>query len=147
MCSVHCKCPPVQPPFCLLWGTRSERLTSSGFCWSSLVQVLREVLSGGGTVLLVAHNLKSVETADRIIFIENGEVVEEGTHPQLMAKRGRYYHSYQNCNVLQSRTSIWHWCQVDSWSLGIQAHWRTFGQNAHFVSFLPTRFVFEPAFW
>eukprot|EP00066_Takifugu_rubripes_P019300 XP_011608566.1 PREDICTED: antigen peptide transporter 2-like [Takifugu rubripes] len=54
--------------------------------------VLREVLSGGGTVLLVAHNLKSVETADRIIFIENGEVLEEGTHPQLMAKRGRYHH-------------------------------------------------------
>lgn len=74
-----------------------------------LVQVLREVLSGGGTVLMVAHNLKSVETADQIIFIENGEVMEEGTHSELMAKRGCYHHFYQNCNILQSRTAIWYW--------------------------------------
>lgn len=61
--------------------------------------MLREVLSEGSTVLLVAHNLKSVETADRIIFIENGEVVEEGTHHQLLAKGGRYNHFYRTCNV------------------------------------------------
>lgn len=79
-------------------------LTSS--CTDVLVQVLREVLSGGGTVLVVAHNLKAVETADQIIFIENGEVMEEGTHPELMAKRGRYHQYYQNCNILQSRTAI-----------------------------------------
>lgn len=68
--------------------------------------MLREVLSGGGTVLLVAHNLKSVETADHIIFIENGEVMDEGTHPELMAKKGFYHDFYQNCNVLQSRTAV-----------------------------------------
>lgn len=59
-------------------------------------QVLQKVLSAGGTVLVVAHNLKSVETADRIIFIRNGEVVEEGTHHELMAKRGRYNEFSQN---------------------------------------------------
>ncbi|CAG03009.1 unnamed protein product, partial [Tetraodon nigroviridis] len=52
--------------------------------------VLREVLSGGGAVLLVAHNLKSVTTADQIFFIENGEVKEEGTHAELMARGGCY---------------------------------------------------------
>lgn len=61
-----------------------------------LVQVLSEVLSGGGTVLLVAHNLKSVVAADQIIFIQNGEVMEEGTHRQLMEKGGRYYRFYQS---------------------------------------------------
>uniref|UniRef100_UPI0037E8209C antigen peptide transporter 2 n=1 Tax=Semicossyphus pulcher TaxID=241346 RepID=UPI0037E8209C len=53
--------------------------------------VLQEVLSCGRTVLVVAHQLKTVETADHIIFMEKGEVVEEGRHQELMAKRGRYH--------------------------------------------------------
>uniref|UniRef100_A0A3B4A504 Uncharacterized protein n=1 Tax=Periophthalmus magnuspinnatus TaxID=409849 RepID=A0A3B4A504_9GOBI len=43
------------------------------------------------TVLVIAHHLKTVEKADCIIFLENGEIVEEGTHRKLMDKRGRYY--------------------------------------------------------
>ncbi|XP_070708421.1 antigen peptide transporter 2 [Pempheris klunzingeri] len=53
--------------------------------------VLREVLSCGRTVLVVAHQLKTAEKADHIVFIENGAVAEEGTHQELMAKRGRYH--------------------------------------------------------
>lgn len=53
--------------------------------------VLKEVLARGRTVLVVAHHLKTVEKADHIVFIENGEVVEEGTHQELMAKKGRYH--------------------------------------------------------
>ncbi|KAL6094480.1 uncharacterized protein ACO6RY_15881 [Pungitius sinensis] len=53
--------------------------------------VLQEVLARGGTVLVVAHQLKTVETADHIVFMEKGAVVEEGTHQELMAKRGRYH--------------------------------------------------------
>ncbi|XP_033975544.1 antigen peptide transporter 2 isoform X1 [Trematomus bernacchii] len=53
--------------------------------------VLQEVLTCGRTVLVVAHQLKTVEKADHIIFIEKGAVVEEGTHEQLMAKEGHYY--------------------------------------------------------
>lgn len=57
----------------------------------SVSQVLQEFLSCGRTVLVVAHQLKTVEKADHIIFMEKGVVVEEGTDEQLMAKRGRYY--------------------------------------------------------
>ncbi|XP_040923425.1 antigen peptide transporter 2 [Toxotes jaculatrix] len=53
--------------------------------------VLQEILSCGRTVLVVAHQLKTVEKADHIIFMEKGTVVEEGTHHELMAKRGRYH--------------------------------------------------------
>ncbi|XP_074475434.1 antigen peptide transporter 2 [Sebastes fasciatus] len=53
--------------------------------------VLQEVLACGQTVLVVAHQLKTVEKADHIIFMEEGAVVEEGTHQELMAKRGRYH--------------------------------------------------------
>lgn len=60
-------------------------------CWVLRSQVLQEVLARGRTVLVVAHQLKTVEKADHIIFIEKGEVVEEGTHQELMAKKGRYH--------------------------------------------------------
>ncbi|XP_060951470.1 antigen peptide transporter 2 [Limanda limanda] len=53
--------------------------------------VLPEILSRGRTVLVVAHQLKTVEEADHIIFMENGAVVEQGTHRELMAKGGRYH--------------------------------------------------------
>ncbi|XP_071368102.1 antigen peptide transporter 2 [Centroberyx affinis] len=53
--------------------------------------VVREVLACGETVLVVAHQLKTVEKADHIIFMENGEVKEEGTHQELMAMTGRYH--------------------------------------------------------
>ncbi|XP_069560590.1 antigen peptide transporter 2 isoform X1 [Brachyistius frenatus] len=53
--------------------------------------VLQEILARGRTVLVVAHQLKTVEKADHIIFMEEGAVVEEGTHSELMAKRGRYH--------------------------------------------------------
>ncbi|XP_051522470.1 antigen peptide transporter 2-like isoform X1 [Myxocyprinus asiaticus] len=43
------------------------------------------------TVLVIAHRLETVEKADHIIFMEEGKVVEQGTHQQLMAKEGRYY--------------------------------------------------------
>uniref|UniRef100_A0A672J8J8 Transporter associated with antigen processing, subunit type t, teleost specific n=1 Tax=Salarias fasciatus TaxID=181472 RepID=A0A672J8J8_SALFA len=54
--------------------------------------VLQGALSRGRTVLLVSHQLQTVEKADHIIYMENGAVVEEGTHQELMARRGRYYH-------------------------------------------------------
>ncbi|CAN9508677.1 unnamed protein product [Ophioblennius macclurei] len=54
--------------------------------------VLQEVLARRRTVLVVSHQLETVEKADHIIYLEGGEVVEEGTHQQLMARRGRYYH-------------------------------------------------------
>ncbi|KAI4889992.1 hypothetical protein NFI96_013255 [Prochilodus magdalenae] len=54
---------------------------------------VQEALSGspGQTVLVVAHRLQTIEKADHIIYMEDGMVMEQGTHEQLMAKRGCYY--------------------------------------------------------
>uniref|UniRef100_A0A8C7X1J0 Antigen peptide transporter 2 n=1 Tax=Oryzias sinensis TaxID=183150 RepID=A0A8C7X1J0_9TELE len=53
--------------------------------------VLKEVLSQRRTVLIVTHQLKILEKADHIIFLEQGSVVEEGTHLELMDRKGHYH--------------------------------------------------------
>ncbi len=50
----------------------------------------------GRTVIVVAHRLSTVKDADQIVVLEKGELIEKGTHEQLTAKRGAYYHLVKN---------------------------------------------------
>lgn len=50
----------------------------------------------GKTVVVVAHRLSTVKNADKIVVLENGEVVEEGTHAELALKKGKYYELVKN---------------------------------------------------
>ncbi len=47
-------------------------------------------LAEGRTTLTIAHDLRSVEHADLIVYLDRGCVIEQGTHAELMARRGRY---------------------------------------------------------
>ncbi|MCC3331413.1 ABC transporter ATP-binding protein [Nocardia abscessus] len=49
-----------------------------------------ERLMAGRTVVMVAHRMHTVQTADRVVFLDNGRVVEEGTHHGLLDRGGRY---------------------------------------------------------
>ena len=51
-------------------------------------------MSEGKSVLLISHRLGSARLADRIVFIDNGRITEEGTHDQLMAMGGQYAQMY-----------------------------------------------------
>ncbi len=48
----------------------------------------------GRTTLVIAHRLSTIRNADRIIALVNGEIVEEGNHDTLMARKGEYYRLY-----------------------------------------------------
>jgi len=50
----------------------------------------------GRTVIVVAHRLSTVKNADKIIILENGEIIEEGNHKELINKKGKYYHLISN---------------------------------------------------
>jgi len=50
---------------------------------------------GDFTKIIIAHRVSAVKNADEIIILENGEIVERGTHQELLALRGRYFDIYQ----------------------------------------------------
>jgi subfamily B ATP-binding cassette protein MsbA len=58
------------------------------------VQEALDNLMKGRTTLVIAHRLSTIRNADRIIALVNGEIVEEGNHEALLAKRGEYFRLY-----------------------------------------------------
>ncbi|MEQ9426890.1 MAG: ABC transporter ATP-binding protein [Cyclobacteriaceae bacterium] len=59
-----------------------------------LIQKSLERLMHGRTTFVIAHRLSTIRKATQILVIENGRIAEEGTHDDLIAKKGRYYDLY-----------------------------------------------------
>lgn len=74
-----------------------------------LIQDSLEKIMNIGTLLIVAHRLSTIQHADNIIYLSKGEIVEQGTHQELLAKQGRYYGlytlQYDKQTLLKANTS------------------------------------------
>lgn len=59
-----------------------------------LIQDSLEKMKNIGTMLIVAHRLSTIQHADNIILLSHGEILEQGTHQELLHQKGRYYKLY-----------------------------------------------------
>ena len=59
-----------------------------------LIQDSLEKMKNIGTMLIVAHRLSTIQHSDNIILLSHGKIIEQGTHQELLHKKGRYHHLY-----------------------------------------------------
>ncbi|WP_196889681.1 ABC transporter ATP-binding protein [Aureivirga sp. CE67] len=70
-------------------ATSNLDVKSENFIKKSLENLMKNK-----TTFIIAHRLTTIEKADQILFIEDGEIKERGTHEELIAKKGKYYQMY-----------------------------------------------------
>ena len=68
----------------------------------ALIQDGLKSLRTGRTTFVIAHRLSTIRSADQILVLEHGEIVERGTHAELMALGGRYRTLYDRQYVLEA---------------------------------------------
>ena len=61
-----------------------------------VIQKALATLLQGRTSFVIAHRLSTITNADKIVVVHDGQIVEQGTHAELMAKQSMYYELYQS---------------------------------------------------
>ena len=85
----------ADPPVLIL----DEATSSIDTRTEGLVQEGMDRLMKGRTTFVIAHRLSTVKNSDCIMVLEQGEIVERGTHDQLIEKKGRYYQLYTGNSI------------------------------------------------
>jgi ABC-type multidrug transport system fused ATPase/permease subunit len=78
----------VKKPEILILDEATSNLDTES---EQLIQAAMTGLLAGRTTFIIAHRLSTVHRADLILVMEDGQVVERGTHDELTAARGSYY--------------------------------------------------------
>ena len=80
----------ANPPVLIL----DEATSSIDTHTEAIVQEGMDKLMEGRTVFVIAHRLSTVRNSDCIMVLDHGEIIERGSHDDLIAKQGRYYQLY-----------------------------------------------------
>ncbi len=71
-----------------------------------MIQDGLRALRSGRTTFVIAHRLSTIRSADQILVMEGGEIVERGTHDELLAKDGRYKQLYDKQYKIETNRFI-----------------------------------------
>lgn len=82
----------IKPPILIL----DEATSNIDIITENRIQKSFLELMKGATTFIIAHHLSTIESADRIIVIENGNIIEEGKYEELLRKKGKYYELYES---------------------------------------------------
>ena len=83
----------VRNPKILILDEATASIDSST---EALLQNALKKLSENRTTIVIAHRLSTIVNADKILLLEEGKILEEGTHRSLLEIKGEYYKMYQN---------------------------------------------------
>jgi len=79
-----------------------EATSSLDSITEKLVQQALDTLMKGRTTFVIAHRLSTIVRSDRILVIDDGKIIEQGTHQQLLKnKKGHYYKLYTTQNLFK----------------------------------------------
>ena len=87
----------ADPPMMIL----DEATSSIDTRTEAIVQRGMDALMKGRTVFVIAHRLSTVQNSDVIMVLENGRIIERGSHSHLIAEGGKYYQLYTGAFELE----------------------------------------------
>ena len=82
----------IKPPILIL----DEATSNIDLLTEDMIKKAILELTSNSTSIIIAHRLSTIKNCDFIVFIENGNIVEVGTHDELIDKKGAYYNMYKS---------------------------------------------------